>query len=93
MHPNEDQAALLIERGAAAKRLLDDPTFCAVVDDLTNYNLSALCAAKPGDAGREAREYHHLLQYALTEICRELQMRHSAGEQMADALHNHEDTY
>lgn len=93
MHPDADQAALMIERGAAAKRLLEDTTFCSVVDDLTNYNLSALCASKPGDAGREAREYHHLLQYALTEICRELQTRQAAGEQMQDALDNHEDTY
>jgi len=91
MNPSEDQAALIIERGLAAGKLLDDPTFAAVVDDLTNFNLSALVAARPGESGREARDYHHLMQFALTEICAELTMRKAAGEQMADALNDHKD--
>ena len=59
---------LALERGTRAKQLLSDDAFTETVNDLTNYHLSALVAAKPTDAERPARDYHHLMQHALTEI-------------------------
>jgi len=86
-----DQAALLIERGAAAEALMQSAAFMSVVDDLTNYHLSQLVASPPGEPGRDAREHAHLMQYALTEICAEIQSRAEAGKQMQERLAEPED--
>ncbi|UYH50565.1 hypothetical protein N5W20_05405 [Candidatus Kirkpatrickella diaphorinae] len=70
----------MIERGLNAKALLENETFLAVVNALTNYNLTAMMASPPGQSGIEAREYHHLLQHGLTLICSELTAWKAAGE-------------
>lgn len=71
---------MIIERGRNAAALVNNPTFQAVVDDLTSYHLSALVAAPPGERGKDARDYHHLLQHALTELCGQLAGYVEAGE-------------
>lgn len=66
-------------------------TFVAVVDDLTNYHLAALVAAPPGPRGLEAREYHHLIQHALSEIVSSLKGQVDTGAAMKRALDEHEE--
>lgn len=56
------------------------------MDDLTNYHLSALVAAPPGDRGKDARDYHHLLQHALTELVGQLKSYVEAGEAARKAV-------
>lgn len=63
----------IIERGHRAARLLGDAVFLGAIDDLSDYHLAALVAAPPGEQGREAREYHHLLHYALSELGGQIQ--------------------
>ncbi len=80
-----DQVQLIIERGQRATRLLDDETFRWIVDDLTNYHLAALVAARPvKDA--DAIEYHHTLQHALSEIVASLQGYSETGRKMEAVL-------
>lgn len=84
--PNE-----VLERGRLAQELLDNPTFIDVINDLSAYHLAAICAAKPGEASREAREYHHTLHYALSEITGELVSRTSTAAEMAHIIQQNED--
>lgn len=76
----------VIDRGSKAKDALEHPAVLAVIDDLTNYHLSALIAAPPGERGKEARDYHHLLQHALTELVGQLRSYAEAGEAALTAV-------
>jgi hypothetical protein len=77
-----DEWQRVIDSGRAAQELLDSEGFQRVVDDLTSLHLAGLVASKPGVSGQEAREYHHLMQYALTELVQELSMRAAAGQSL-----------
>lgn len=81
-----DQLRAVIERGDKATSLLSNAAFLGIVDELTTMHLSALVAAPPGDAGREARDYHHLMQHSLTELVQTLQGYADAGEATKQAL-------
>ncbi len=72
----------VIQSGRAAQELLENESFRRVVDDLTEYHLAGLVACKPGNSSQEARDYHHLLQYALTELVTDLASRAAAGAQL-----------
>lgn len=78
----------VIRRGRNAKALLNSQEFIDTVNGLTNMHLAALCACKPGEASRDAREHHHLMQFALTEIVAELQGYADTGQAMEDAIEN-----
>ena len=84
--PVVPEVEALISRGNAAKALLDNPDFHAVVNDLTNFHLSAMVASPPGEKGKDARDYHHLLQHALTEIVNTLKGYADTGENMLRAV-------
>jgi hypothetical protein len=73
---------LALERGEAAAALLRSACFISVVDDLSNYHLAALCASPPGDASRDARDFHHLLHHALTLIVDELRTREATAAEL-----------
>ncbi len=79
-------AEYIVARGHNARLLLENPTFAAVVDDLTQYHLAALVAAPPGPSGKEAVDYHHLMQYAMTELVSTLQGHQQAGEEQLSML-------
>lgn len=82
---------LILDRGQAAALLMADETFLSVVDDLSQYHLAAIVAAPPGDRGREARDHHHLLHFALSEIAGELQGRVQTAEELKRLLKQQED--
>lgn len=73
----------VIDRGINARELLQNPTFLAVIDDLSNYHVTAMVASPPGEAAREAREHHHLLHYAVCEIVQTLQGYAAAADELA----------
>jgi hypothetical protein len=58
----------ILERGQRAQDLLDNPTFTETVDDLTQQFLAQMVACRPGERDREARDYAHLMQHAMTEL-------------------------
>ena len=89
MTPPDPQ--VILDRGQAAALLMADETFLSVIDDLSQYHLAAICAARPGEAGREARDHHHLLHYALSEIAGELAGRVQTAEELKRLLASHED--
>ena len=82
---DRDQAQLVIERGQRAQALLEDETFLWVVEDQTSYHLAALVAARPG-RDRDAVDYHHSLQHALSELVASLKGHAEAGAAMERAL-------
>ena len=71
MNPPDPGAVL--DRGLRAQELLQNSTFLAVIDDLSNYNVTAMVASPPGEASRAAREHHHLMHFAVCEIVQTLQ--------------------
>jgi hypothetical protein len=77
---------VVLEMGRCASELLDSEPFTTTVNDLSNYHLAAIVAAKPGEAGREARDHHHLLHYALGQIVGELQARVAAANEMQEII-------
>jgi hypothetical protein len=81
-----DQARWIVERGQNARALMGTPAFLSVVDDLSNLHLAALVATRPGATDLDAREYHHLLHHALTEIVSQLRQYDQAGEAMQRVL-------
>lgn len=89
MHP-EDVVAV-VERGERAGSLLRNGDFLGVVDDLSNYHLAALVAAPPGEAAREARDHHHLMHHALTQIVAELRDREAAALDLAQRVNDEDD--
>ena len=90
MHlPQDLQEAL--ERGTNARELLNQPAFTATVDSLTAYHLAAMVAARPGSSDREALEYHHLMQHALTEIVSTLVGYRNAADEIEARLAAGED--
>lgn len=64
---------VVLDRGLNAQELLQNSTFLAVIDDLSNYHVTAMVASPPGEAARAAREHHHLLHFAICEIVSTLQ--------------------
>lgn len=62
------------------------PAFLSVVDDISGLHLAALMATRPGARDLDAREYHHLMHHALTEIVAQLQGYDQAGEAMQRVL-------
>lgn len=84
MTPPDPQ--VILDRGQAAAILMSDPTFLSVVDDLSHYHLAAIVAAPPGERGREARDHHHLLHYALSEIAGDLAGRVQTAEELKKLL-------
>jgi hypothetical protein len=74
---------VILEIGAKARALLDDPAFQDVVNHLSDYHLAALVAAPPGPASADAREHHHLMHHALTQIVAEISSRVAAAEELA----------
>lgn len=84
--PETNEAQVVIEAGRAARELLDSAAFVSSVNALSNYHLAAICATPPGAKGREDREYHHLLHFALGEIVSELQGRVATGDEMTEML-------
>jgi hypothetical protein len=83
---------VVIQRGERAQRLLGNDAFAWIVDDMTTYNLAALVAAPPGPRGLDAREHHHLIQFALSDIVATLQGYAAAGEAMQRVLTDYPDT-
>ena len=81
MIDNVDDAQFIVERGVMAKSLLDNEAFTWIVNDQSQYHLAALIAAPPGPSGADAVSYHHLQQYALTELVATLQGYAAAGEE------------
>ncbi len=90
MRPDVDIEGI-IERGTRAGRLLSDPDFLGVVDDLSAEYLAQLVAAPPGDGGREARDYAHLMHHALSQIVSELATRKAAADELAQRQPNEDD--
>lgn len=84
MQPPDPQ--VILERGRNARELIASATFQSVVDDLSSYHLRALVAAPPGDTGRDAREHHHLLHYALSEIAAQLTGYVAAADEIERVL-------
>ena len=89
--PAPHDLTALLERGRAARALLQDETFLSVLDDLSNYHIAALVAALPGEGGREAREHHHLLHYALSEIAGDLSGRVQTADEIEARMRENED--
>lgn len=82
----------VLARGQRAAGLLADSTFLAVVDDLSNYHLAAMCACQPGERHRETRDYHHTLHFALCETVQTLQGYAAAADKiMQDNLADSEE--
>lgn len=81
-----DQAQEVIDRGRNAAAVLANEHFMAVVDQQTNYHLSAIVAAPPGPRGADAVQYHHAIQHALSELVAILQSQAAAGEAMQKAV-------
>ena len=72
----------VIQRGHDARALIAHPTFLNVVDELSHYHLAGIVAAPPNESGREARDYHHLMHYALNEIAAELSQRVQTADEL-----------
>ena len=62
-----DRAAI-IERGWAARRLLDSSDFVLVVNALSNEITLDMTATPLGEPGRIERDEHHALLHALKKI-------------------------
>lgn len=90
MTPRDPQEDL--DRGHSARALLSDSTFLSVLDDLSTHHLAAIVAAPPGPRGVEARDYHHLLHYALSEIAADLQGRIAIAVRIEQAIQQHNQT-
>lgn len=76
----------VLERGDAAEGLLQSDTFTSVMNDLSNFHVSAMTACHPTERDREARDYHHLMLHALREIVDELRSRIAAAQEIEDRL-------
>lgn len=82
-HPDPE---VVIERGRDAERLLENPTFVAVMNDLSNWHVAAMIASPPGSSGGEVREHHHRMTFALREIEETLKgYRDAAAELLRNA--------
>lgn len=86
MNPPDVDLEEVIRRGKAAATLLKDESFVATMNDLSDYHLAALAATRPIPAEAEARDYHHLLLYALREIVSDLEGRRDVAEKAEAAL-------
>lgn len=85
---------IVIERGRDAERLLADPTFEAVMNDLSNWHVAAMIAAPPGSPGAESREHHHRLTFALREIVDTLKGHQAASEELLRGIvEDHENEF
>ena len=86
MIPTPDQAAEIIQRGRRAAALMMSDVFNDAIADLSTYHLSAMAAARPGEDDREARDYHHLMHYALSELVTQLKTQADAGAELEITL-------
>lgn len=86
LFPDPPDITAVLERGRVAAALLEQEAFVAVVNDLSNYHVAALVAAPPGASGTEAREYHHLMQHALTEIVAALRQHADTAAELREKL-------
>ena len=77
---------MVIQRGHDARGLISHPTFLNVVDELSHYHLAGIVASPPNEAGRAARDYHHLMHYALNEIAAELSQRVQTADELMQAM-------
>ena len=80
-----DQAQQIIEQGHHAAAVLESEHFMAVVDQQTNYHMAAIVAARPV-IDRDAIDYHHSIQHALSELVALLRGQVDAGKAMEKAL-------
>ena len=80
MTPHDPET--IIQRGHDARDLIGQATFMRVVDDLSHYHLAGIVGAPPGEKGREARDHHHLMHFALNEIAAELAQRVQTADEM-----------
>jgi len=78
--------AAVLNRGEAAKEILESTAFLEIVDDMTQQHLAQLVACPPGEKHRDAREHAHLLQFALTEIVSTLRGYVATAEDLRRAL-------
>ena len=70
-----------IERGQAVARLMAEDAFHEAVNDVSTIHLEGMSSAPPGETGKDARDYHHMLHYALAELIGTLRGYVSAGEE------------
>lgn len=80
-----DQAQQIIDQGQHAAAVLESEHFMAVVDQQTNYHMAAIAAARPV-LDRDAIDYHHSIQHALSELVSLLRGQVDAGKAMEKAL-------
>jgi len=73
---------LVLTRGEDAALLMQNAAFLNVIDDISNFHLSALVAAPPGASSLEAREYHHTMHTAIREVAQEIQSRVAYAEEL-----------
>lgn len=90
MLPLPDPAEIL-RRGDEARVLLEHPAFISVLNDLSTLHLSGMVSSPPGPAGAEAREHHHLMHCALSEIAGQLKAYVSAAEEIERHLSEQQD--
>lgn len=81
----------ILDLGEDAERLLSDPSFTSVINDLSAGHMAAIASSPPGETGRDARDYHHLLHYALAEIVGVLKGRQSTAQEMKKLLELEQD--
>jgi hypothetical protein len=74
----------MISRGEAANRLIANPDFAEVLNDLSNFHVYSLIHLPPGDATREKRDHHHLMIAALRDISYEVQARSRELQEFVD---------
>ena len=79
----------VLDRGDDASRLLANPTFEAVMNDLSNFHLSAMVATPSGPLGAETRDYHHGLLAALREVHEALTGHVAAAAEMRARIKLH----
>lgn len=92
MLPPAEEIQFILERGEAAREMLGNPAFLAVLDDLSTFHLSALVSAAPGERDRETRDHHHTMHTAIREIAGEVQSRAAAADELLARLAAEEDT-
>lgn len=91
MQLSAEEIQAILDRGDAARELLGNSAFLAVLDDLSTFHLSALVAASPGERDRETRDHHHTMHTAIREIAQDIQGRAAAADEIRARLANPED--
>jgi len=73
---------VVLKRGMACTELLNNATFLSVIDEVSNFHLTAMIRSPAGPSGADAREYHHTLHTAVAEIGQQVQMWAQAADQL-----------